>query len=241
MNREKLINDFVEKMKTLYEDRLSSVFLYGSCAVGECENKFSDINLIVIIKDLNSSDLKRANESVKPFLKEKNPLPIFMDKDEWFNSSDVYAMEYSDIKDRNKILYGENLIDELQIEKKDVRFQCEQETKNLLIKLRQTYLGQSHDKNTLKTAIKMSSKTFLVIFRAVLKLLGETVPTKHVDVIKLFAEKINSEKEIMDVKMFERILEFRENPKEIDDKETEIFLQRLIDTTNYVLKYVDKL
>lgn len=238
---EKMLNNFIEDLKKLFNERLSSVFLYGSCAVGECENSFSDINLMVIVKDLCASDLKSANPIINKVVKETKSLPIFMDKDEWFNSSDVYAIECSDIQDRHKILFGENLITVLNIERNDIRLQCEREVKNLLIRLRQAYLSKTKDKNALKNVIKFSSKSFVIVFRTILKLCGETVPKIHKDVIKCFSEKIKSHGIDFDCDMFLRIFEFRENSRVIKDGEIETVISNLIDTTNSVLKYVDKL
>jgi len=238
---EKMLNEFVDDLKVTFKDRLSSVFLYGSCAVGECENASSDVNLMVIIKDLRAQDLKTANPIVKKIIKQTKSLPIFMDKDEWFNSCDVYAIEYSDIKDRNKMLFGEDLISSLNVDKKDLRLQCEQEVKNLLIRLRQVYLSKTDDKKSLKNVIKLSSKNFIIIFRTILKLIGETVPNQHKNVVTLLAEKIQNQGFNFDCEMFFKILEFRETSKGISDSEVEDVIEKLIDTTNSVLKYVDKL
>lgn len=236
---EKILETLIYKLKETYNDRLSSVFLYGSSAVEEPTKK-SDINLMVIIKDLKAEDLKKAHHFIKTFTKKSKSLPIFMDKDEWCNSSDVYSIEYSDIKERHKILFGENLISSLNIEKKYLRIQCESEVKNLLIRLRQNYLANPSSK-AIKNLILLSLKTFIVIFRTLLRLSGVAVPTEHTDVIKLFSEKITSTSIDFDTDLFLKLLEFRGNNRAIKDKETEVLVQKLVDTTTSVLKYVDKL
>lgn len=240
---DKYLNTLTDNLKEIFKTRLSSVFLYGSCAVEDCSKSFSDINLMVIIENLCAADLKKAHKCVEKFVKSAKYLPIFMDKEEWFNSCDVYAIECSDIRERNKIIYGENLIDNLNIDKKNLRLQCETELKNLLIRLRQTYLAKSNDKKVLKNLIYMSSKTFMVIFRTILRLLNEPVPIQHADVVMKFSDKV---KECncgidFDCEMFLKILEFRSKPKHIKNEEFELIIQKLIDTTNSVLKYVDKL
>lgn len=240
MDRNKMIDKFVENLKSTFNERLSSVFLYGSCAVGECRES-SDLNLMVIVENLKAVDLKLANKFIGDFNKIKNSLPIFMDKEEWFNSCDVYAIEYADIKQRNKILYGENLIDNLQVDKKYLRLQCEQDVKNLLIRLRQGYLLKINDNKSIKNIIKFSSKTFIVMFRTILRLLNENVPIIHEDVVKIFAEKIKNTGIEFEEELFLKIIEFRENDKLIKDSELELIIQKLIDTTDSVLKYVDKL
>jgi len=236
----KILETLTENLKETFGERLSSVFLYGSCAV-EDFTKDSDINLMVIIKDLTAIDLKKSSTFVKNFTKKSKYLPIFMDKEEWFNSADVYPIEYSDIKERYKILHGENLIDGLNVDKKDLRLQCESEVKNLLIRLRQNYLAKTNDKKAIKALIQTSSKTFMVIFRTVLRLSNEAVPKNHNDVIRFFWEKFKAKELDFDGELFLKILEFRKNSKIIKDCDLEKVIQKLIDSINCVLKYVDKL
>lgn len=238
---DKILNELIDNLKKTFGNRLSSIFLYGSCAVEDCSKTFSDLNLIVIIENLQAEDLKKAHPFIKKFAKKGKYLPIFMDKEEWLDSCDVYAIECADIKDRNKLLYGEDLINKLEVEKADLRLQCEQETKNLLIKLRQTYVGNAANSKTVKEIIKISSKTFVVIFRTILRLLDETVPKSHNEVVKLFAEKIKTCSIDFDYELFLKVLEFRNNSNAIKDKELDYIIEKLINTTNSVLKYVDKL
>lgn len=238
---DKILNEFIDNLKETFKERLSSVFLYGSCAVEDCSKSFSDINLMVIIDNLKANDLKSSHKAVKKFVQKGKYVPIFMDKEEWFNSSDVYSIEYSDIKDRYKLVHGENLISNLNIEKCNLRFQCEQEIKNLLIRLRQTYVSKAEDKKAIKNLIQISSKTFMVIFRTVLRLSNITVPKTHDDVVKLFADNLQNHGIDFDCNLFLKILEFRKDSKVIKNDEIDTLIQNLIDSTNSVLKYVDKL
>lgn len=227
---------FIENLKEVFKERLLSVILYGSCAGNACENKFSDINTIVLIDNLLAIDLKKANSALADFMKTKNPLPLFMDKEEWFNSCDVYPIEYSDIQDRYKILYGEDLVKPLVLEKTNLRLQCEHEVKNLLIKLRQNYLANSNNSKEIEKLLRTSSKSFFALFRAVLRLTGGNVSFDHKEAINALAEKIKIKKEV-----FLKMLDFRTNPKAIAKNEYEIAIQELIDSTDEILKYLDKM
>jgi predicted nucleotidyltransferase len=236
MKKIKMINNLVEKLKQIYKEKLVSVILYGSCAFDEHDNKFSDINTIVVIDNLLAMDLKNANSALKYFMKTKNPLPLFMDKEEWFNSCDVYPIEYSDIKDRYKILYGEDIVKPLILEKTNLRLQCEHETKNLLIKLRQNYLAKSNDLKAIELLLKTSSKSFFALFRAILRLTGSNVSFDHKEAINSLAEKVKIDKDV-----FLTLLDFRTNSRVISKKEYEITIQKLIDSTDEILKYIDKM
>lgn len=234
MHKLKITSNLVQNLKEVYGDKLVSVILYGSCAGNQCENEFSDINTIVILEDLLAVDLKKAGLALKDFMKTKHPLPLFMDEDEWFNSCDVYPIEYSDIKDRYKILYGEDVVEPLIMEKTNLRLQCEHETKNLLIKLRQNYLAKSGDLKAIEELLKTSSKSFFALFRAILRLTQEH-SFSHSETIDSLSEKVKIDKDV-----FLKLLDFRTDKKAILKGEYEITIQKLIDSTNEILKYIDK-
>lgn len=235
-NKFKTLGNLIENLKDTFGEKLVSVILYGSCAASACENDFSDINLIVVIDNLLAVDLKNAAQALKDFKKTKNPLPLFMDKDEWFNSCDVYPIEYLDIKERYSILYGEDIVSPLEVEKANLRLQCEHEVKNLLIKLRQNYLAQSTNLKAIEELLKKSSKSFFALFRATLRLTQDNVPFEHAQVLDTLAEKVKIDKDV-----FMKLLDLRTNSKAISKNEHEITIQKLIDSTNEVLKYIDKL
>lgn len=236
---EKILNNFIEETKKIFKDRLTTIFLYGSCAVEDCSKSFTDLNVMVVVNNLCAKDLEDAHKISVQFAKKAKLLPIFMDEDEWYNSSDVYAIEYSDIKERHKILFGKDVIESLQVDKYHLRIQCEREAKNLLVQLRQNYLAKSGDKKALKNIILQSSKTFVVIFRTILKMLDMQVPTSHEDVVKCFSDKLTTEG--FDKDLFLCILEFRKGSNCINSKDLTSVMQKLIDSIDYVLKYVDKL
>lgn len=236
MNKFKVTSSLVQNLKEIYNEKLVSIVLYGSCASNACENDFSDINIIVVINNLLAIDLKKANSALKDFMKTKNPLPLFMDKDEWFNSCDVYPIEYSDIKDRYAILYGEDIVKPLILEKTNLRLQCEHEVKNLLIKLRQNYLAQSDDLKSIEVLLKKSSKSFFALFRAILRLTEEKVSFDHEEVINSLYEKVKIDKDV-----FLKLLNLRTDSKAISKAEYEITIQKLIDSTNEILKYIDRM
>ena len=118
---------FLNELKNNLSSRLCSVFAYGSKAsagLGNCEN----IDLMIVVDNLSPDDLMRVSHASREWMR-KNPMPVFMDKREWFASADVYALEYSDIKEYGKILYGEDVIFPVSISRDNLRFQCEHELK----------------------------------------------------------------------------------------------------------------
>ncbi|HSA07689.1 MAG TPA: hypothetical protein P5556_10985 [Candidatus Gastranaerophilales bacterium] len=232
----KNIEILIDGIKNVVGNRLLSVILYGSY-VDQTESKTSDINLMVVIEQLTAIDLKKMHSAIKKWQKSSAGLPVFMGKTEWFASSDVYPMEYADIKDRHSILYGEDIVLDLKIDKCHLRLQCESETKNLLIRLRQGYVANSSDNKITGELIVNSSKSLVAIFKTVLRLTSdEKVSNDKNEIINKVSSLIG-----LDAEVFAKILEFRDNKKAIRSNEYDLIIQKLIDSIYDVLKYVDKI
>lgn len=246
----KQINTFISELKTIFDERLISVILHGSgsieeinekkpsCLLSCClsEKKTYDVNLIVILNKLDASDLKKAYPCISKWKKTGHPLPVFMDRNEWYNSTDIYPIEYSDIKRRHKILHGENIVDNLNVDKCHLRLQCEYELKNSLIKLRETYLGNINHTKFLNHAVRNCSKKLITLFRAVLELTDEVVPHSAIDIIHLMETKV-----AIDKNLFNILFSDKRKKGDFSKNEIEDIITRLIDSLNLLLKYVDNL
>lgn len=219
----KNVEILIEGIKEVVGSRLLSVILYGSY-VDNTATKDSDINLIAVIEQLTARDLKDLHPVIKKWKKTNKNLPLFMGKIEWFASSDVYPMEYADIKDRHSILYGDDIVSDLKIDKCNLRLQCESETKNLLIRLRQGYVANSSDKKAISELVLNSTKSLVAIFKTILRLTSEEkVPGDKFQVINKVSSLIGFDSEIF------------------TSKDYDLIIQKLIDSIYDVLKYVDKI
>lgn len=225
---------FLNELKNNLSSRLCSVFAYGSKAsagLGNCEN----IDLMIVVDNLSPDDLMRVSHASREWMR-KNPMPVFMDKREWFASADVYALEYSDIKEYGKILYGEDVISPVSINRDDLRFQCEHELKNLLMRLRKNYLLNSCNDRMLKEAFIPVIKTVLTLARAILRLKNYEVPAAHCELL----EKLK-ELSIVDSSVFSKLLDYKEGSLKISRREVLSLYPDLLVSVGELLKYVNDL
>ena len=182
----KILDKFVEELKDKLGDNLVSIIAFGSQAnVDEAKN---NLNLMIVADSLNAENLYEISKPVKKWVNAGNPLPVVMNKAEWFSSFDVYAIEYSDIKDNHRIIYGEDLVSYIAINKYYLRLQCESEMKALLLKYKNSFLLNIKSDREMKKALNNVIKTLLVIFRAILRLHDRPVPYRAVDIIASVAD-----------------------------------------------------
>lgn len=227
---------FIDNLKNILQERLLSVFMYGSKVKYSQELVKTDMNVMVIVKNLSGSDIRACSEIVNKWMKAKNPIPVFMDREEWFHSSDVYAMEYADIKAEHRILYGEDLISDLNVDPDNIRFQCEQETKNLLMRFRQFYLENAHSPKRLKNSFVPLAKTCNAIFKAILRVKFTDIPSEKEDIIKKLAEISG-----LEASTYIKLLGYKRKQCKMNDKETIAFADEIVDALTKLLDYTNNM
>ncbi len=227
---------FIDNLKNILQERLISVFMYGSKVKYSQELVKTDMNVMVIVKNLSGSDIRACSEIVNKWMKAKNPIPVFMDREEWFHSSDVYAMEYADIKAEHRILYGEDLISDLNVDPDNIRFQCEQETKNLLMRFRQFYLENAHSPKRLKDSFVPLAKTCNAIFKAILRVKFTDIPSEKEDIIKKLAEISG-----LEASTYIKLLGYKRKQCKMNDKETIAFADEIVDALTKLLDYTNNM
>src|SRR5438477_12124150 len=149
MAHEKLLSEFVEKMRTAAGENLLSVILYGSAADGEFHPEYSDLNLLCILRDSAHASLVRFNDAVDWWRKKKHRPPQFMSLQELKDSADVFSIEFLDMKQRHRVVYGEDVLQTLDIPMGMHRSQLEYELREKLLLLRQHVLLAANDEKQL--------------------------------------------------------------------------------------------
>lgn len=170
----------VEQLRAAYGAELRSVVLYGSAAAGEHIPKRSDYNVLVLVDALSLERLSAAAAVARAWGEGGNPAPMTLTTREWKGSADIFAMEYADILERHKILYGEAPFDGIRVDPRDLRLQLEHEAMGKLLRLRQGVLASGGDNRRQIELLADSLSTIMVIFRAVVRLEGAVPATDNI-------------------------------------------------------------
>jgi hypothetical protein len=171
------LDDLVSQLRAAYGTALRSIVLYGSAAAGEHIAKKSDYNVLVVVDGLDPARLAAASAASRAWSESGNPAPLTMTMSEWKGSSDIFPMEYADILDRHRVLFGESPFDGIAVDLKDLRLQLEHEAMGKLIRLRQGTLASGNEGERQLELLTASLSAIMIIFRAFLRLHGE-VPAK---------------------------------------------------------------
>ena len=179
---ESKLQNFCAQAKALYGDRLRSILVYGSVASGEHIPRRSNVNLLVCLDRVDFEALELSRKFFQRWKRFTRTLPLLFDRRYMETSSDVFPMEFLDIQQSYRVLFGEDVLKPLVVDRKSLRFQCESEIKGKLVRLRQAYLEAVflHD---WKQVLIASIPSFLTIFRNLIRLKGQEPPVKAQDVV----------------------------------------------------------
>ena len=210
MSPEKL----VEELKQASPSGLTSVILYGSAAAGDHTGKRSDYNVLVVTKDLDIPTLDAFSKAAARWAQAGNPPPLLFTEGRLEKATDVFPIELLDIRECHQVLYGNDLVAELEIDTRNLRLQIEHELRGKLIQLRQRYLLTGGKTKAVAELMVQSLSTFLVLFRAALRLFDETVPQKKMEALEKLAAHLS-----FDVSVFKTVQQLKDGevkPKEIE-------------------------
>jgi predicted nucleotidyltransferase len=183
------LDELVRQLQLAYTDALRSVVLFGSAVAGEHRPKTSDFNVLVIVDSLPLERLRAVAAVSKAWAEDGNPPPMTFTTREWKSSSDIFPMEYADILERHRVLYGSPPFDGIRVNPADLRLQVENQTMGKLLQLRQATMGAGGDSARQLDVLEKSLSTLMVIFRGVIRLHGEVPSQDYEALTRSVAEK----------------------------------------------------
>jgi hypothetical protein len=230
------LDQLVEKLRNALGQELVSVVLYGSAAVGDHHGKFSDYNVLCVLSRVTPTQLA-ATETIFRWWREKgNPAPLLLSEDEVRMSTDCFAIEFHDIKEHHRILFGADLVSSLTVDRCFYRAQVEHDLRARLLRVRQKSSGILSDKDVLCRLLVDSVSTFCVLFRHALILHGFDAPARKRDIIDRSREHFG-----IDPAPFTALLDQREERSKPKAIEPQSLLAAYLNEIGKVIDAVDRL
>jgi predicted nucleotidyltransferase len=211
---EKLLEQLVGRTTKTFGDRLVSVILYGSAAVGDHTGRYSDINVLCVLDRITTRELADAEPVFRWWRELGNPSPLLLTEEEVRTSTDCFPIEFRDIRERHRVLYGRDVVADLEIDDCFYRAQVEHELRAKLLRLRQKGAGVMRDRELLVRLLAESVSTFCVLTRHALILHGVAASLKKREIVEQARQSFG-----LDPAPFLLLLDLREakiKPKAVD-------------------------
>lgn len=203
-----LTQEFVARTRAAAGENILSVILYGSAAEGEFHPHYSDLNLLCVVRDSSYPSLQKLSKVVDWWRGKKHHPPLLLTPAELTASAGVFSIEFVDMKQRYRVLYGQDALQGLEIPMARHRFQIAYEIREKLVLLRQhLLLAGTSDKQVWEVMLH-SLSSFTTLFRHILLELGESGRKHSREAVTQLAARVNFSPsafvELMDIRAGKR-------------------------------------
>jgi len=238
---EKLLNELVKRMQEAYGDDLISVVLYGSAASGDVHEKYSDLNVLCVLRVVGVPELRKGEKAVEWWMKQKHPAPhpapMILSVEEALNSHDAFPIEFLDMQHSHRVLYGKDLISGIEVSTRQHRQQVEHELRTGLLRLRARYLAVQQNEKEVVQLMARSIATFATLARHALILAGEkNVPIRKREIFDAATKRFR-----LNPVPFLMVLEIREGTQTLSGDHVHSLFASYLEQVTRLAEAVDKL
>jgi hypothetical protein len=232
---EKILEQFVDGLKEAYGTNIRSLVLYGSKASGEDTRAHSDYNILMILETVTFAHLK-MDGIMKKWVKQGNPPPLIFSRELFQSSTDIFPIEFLDMKDNHKILLGEDPFTDLKIDLKHLRHECEFELTGKLLKLRQAFMPVVGKQKRVRELLLASLSPVQVVLRHVLRLYNETPPAMKGEAPRTLSKYIDFEPAV-----FETVQRMKQGERDALRLDPETVMEEYLLQLEKVVAVVDQI
>jgi predicted nucleotidyltransferase len=230
------LDEFMRRLREAAGANLHSVVLYGSAVAGGFDAQYSDLNLLCLLRDSSYTALEDIAPTIAWWTKQNQRVPLIMVREELERSADVFAIELLDICAHYRVLFGDDVLKDLQVPLHLHRAQVEYELREKLILLRQRLLMSAGDEPRMWELLVRSLPSFATLFRHALMVMKENVSSSKRENIRLLAARIG-----FDAKVFDELFDLREHKRNTKDLDVREMASRYLAAVEHVTAAVDRM
>ncbi len=175
---QKLLKSYVKDVTKVYGNGLESIILYGSAVRKEFLPGISNLNVLLILSSYDLSILKQYDGLHKRWSKEQIVVPLFLTRADLESASTAFPLEYQDILDCHRLLWGQDPFVGLKIDARYLAAEVVQGLRGNLFRLRQRLVEGRSTEEAITILLPLSITALLPVLRGFQRLLGRPV-TKH--------------------------------------------------------------
>lgn len=132
------LDQFIQKAREAFVDELVSAVLFGSAAEGGLRST-SDVNLLLLLRRFDRERADMIRDPLRTAHAEMRLEVMFLMESELEHAMDAFAVKFSDIMSRRKVLFGPDPFVSLVIAPKAILKRTQQVLLNLILRMRGRY------------------------------------------------------------------------------------------------------
>jgi predicted nucleotidyltransferase len=168
----KLLKSYVKDVTKTYGKDLEGIILYGSAVRGEFLQGRSNLNVLLVMSSYDLAVLKRYDGIHKRWSKEQVLVPLFLTAADLHSASLIFPVEYHDIHDCHRLLWGQDPFVGLTIDSRYLTAEVLQALRGNLLRLRQRLVEGRSTGEAITILLSLSITALLPVLRGLQRLLG---------------------------------------------------------------------
>ncbi|MDR1908954.1 MAG: hypothetical protein LBQ35_03445, partial [Spirochaetaceae bacterium] len=137
---------------------------------------FSDINILIILERNDTRKIFEAGKRTAALGRKHGITPLIMTREEFLSASDVFPLEYQDILEAHRVLFGNSGLEGLSLDSSHLRLQMEEKLRGALGDIRRMLIAAGGNEKTLGRLLSAWSGVGNTLFRGLLRLRGIEAP-----------------------------------------------------------------
>ena len=171
----------LQDLQHIFGERLHAMVAYGAPGA-------SPAPCLAIVQSISAGDLDECAGRVASWHRAGCATPLLLTKDEFAGSLDAFPIEYGEILESHRLVYGVNPFTGLTISTEDLRRECETLVKSHLVHLRENYIECRGRQSEVSALVAHLAPGFALILRRLARLDGSPADT-HADLSAYAAER----------------------------------------------------
>jgi hypothetical protein len=233
---EQKLFELVERLKRAFDQHLVSVVLYGSGATSDWNQNTSDLNILCVLDAISPAELGLAAPILRWWREASNSSPLLLTEKEVQTSTDCFPIEFHDMQQHRRVLFGSDVVEHLSIDDKYYRAQVEHELRSKQLRLRQRSAEVLSQPDRLQKLMTDSVSTFCVLARHALVLKGAPPHWDKRALVAALQRELGSPLEAID-----EILSIRISSRRLSGPDSVALLTRYLAEIGALVDFVDKL
>jgi hypothetical protein len=171
----------LQDLQHIFGERLHAFVAYGQPGASPAPG-------LAIVRSITADDLDRCASHAAAWHRAGCATPLLLTQDEFAGSLDAFPIEYGEIIDTHRILFGLEPFAGLTIRTEDLRRECETQVKSHLVHLRENYIECRGRQTDVTALVAAAAPAFALLLRRLARLDGFAAET-HADLGKYAAQR----------------------------------------------------
>ena len=156
----------------------AGLILYGGVARGRYRPGKSDVNVVVLLREMSGPALTAIAPSLRTARRTAAIVPMILTPAEVPATALVFPTKFLDIQDRHVVLSGGDPFASLEIPRERLSWRIVQDLRNMALRLRQRFVATLNDPTAQAASLAAMTRPLAIAAAALLRLAGHPVPSE---------------------------------------------------------------